>query len=804
MKILNTFLKSKINKSLSRISLYFTIKDSDVVRKIKENRKGLLSATVLIAGTITAHILNLVFTIFLYRSNTVSLSTVSIISLLTSLFSLIAVPISAIQAALTHQTAILDERFGNTTAYLFLKRMRNKALLTSLFISLTWLASSRLIMQFFQLETSFPILLFTPILFFSLIYSIDRGYMSGKLMFSILGFLVIIEPLIKLITAVILVATNLNNYVYLAIPVSFITATFIGWLVLPKLKSKSEKKNIKQIAIPYKFFSASLLSGLAGVGFLSVDVILANHYLTPVDAGKYALVSLVGKMIYFLGGLSTQFVLPLVSRYEGKKKNSQNILYLSFLSTALLSGTGFVIFVLFANYSLPLLLAAKAEFVYPHVFLFSLGMLCFTLSRVFVIYYLSRKIYLFSISAFLLTTVQITLITFRHSSLPEFISNMSIVGVLHLLLATLLHFGFSLNGKRAKSLEINMSTNICLPEVKYGVWGCIKTIIFNLFVRKNTLNTKEDYRIPGYTYKKIKHIKGGSLAHTALIYKNKKHAMIVKYLHYAHKTSEYYQALNEVNTLALLQSFRVKTLSGLTIRFPKLLNFSDNGQRVRIEREFVPGKDISTYSSSYQLRILQSALEALNVIQQKMQPEKMKGLAKRTPIQALIVFPIYFILSVVKEPALLLRLTKSALKYYSYQNLAEIIAPQMVISHRDLHGYNMVLNKNVITIIDSEIMVQAEKETDLAYAVRLYSNYVKDLELINLLNNNLHSSEQKARFLRLTLFYTFQAIATLGKSHFRYSEAISYLNTVDRMEKNIFMTNTNNKVHVALRKVVAK
>jgi len=46
------------------------------------------------------------------------------------------------------------------------------------------------------------------------------------------------------------------------------------------------------------------LASLATTSFLSMDVILAKHFLAPKEAGYYALLALAGKMIFFAGSLN--------------------------------------------------------------------------------------------------------------------------------------------------------------------------------------------------------------------------------------------------------------------------------------------------------------------------------------------------------------------------------------------------------------------------------------------------------------------------------------------------------------------
>ena len=73
------------------------------------------------------------------------------------------------------------------------------------------------------------------------------------------------------------------------------------------------------------FFRASLFTGLSSVLFLSLDIILVKHYLAPEAAGEYALLSLIGKMVFFLGSLPAVFLITFVGRNEGLGFESKRI-----------------------------------------------------------------------------------------------------------------------------------------------------------------------------------------------------------------------------------------------------------------------------------------------------------------------------------------------------------------------------------------------------------------------------------------------------------------------------------------------
>src|SRR5690606_1876127 len=72
--------------------------------------------------------------------------------------------------------------------------------------------------------------------------------------------------------------------------------------------------------------------------------------------------------------------------------------------------------------------------------LFSFGMLCFALSRVFMTYYLAKKVYLFSVVSFLFSIVLLIALSLFHDSLQSVVNVMAFVGMTNLMVLTLMHF----------------------------------------------------------------------------------------------------------------------------------------------------------------------------------------------------------------------------------------------------------------------------------------------------------------------------------------------------------------------------
>lgn len=450
-------------------------------------KKAYVSGGLLIGASIAANFLNFAFNAYLGR--VLDLANFGLLSLVSSFLYFTQVPFSALGSSVNYRAGFLEGRFGDETARMFRGWIRKKSLGLALIICGLWIALSPILVNYFSVESLFPFLVFAPVWIFGMIAAIDRGFLSGKLMFGSLAIVALVEPVAKLVTTYVFVKSDLLPYVYTAIPIAILLSFFASW-VFSNIGKKASVHKIHEVRrFPKKFFMASVLSGLSTITFLSLDIILAKHYLSPEDAGRYAIISLIGKMIYFMGSLTSQFITPLVSRIEGAKKSSKETFFKILFSTCLLSFIGFIVFGLLGHITSPLLFGQKAYSIIAYLPLFGVAMLFFSVSKVFISYYQARKLYSFSVATFFLAVVQVVIIGIYHENIGSIVFAMTLIGALNFITMIALH----LAANWVKIFENNINDLFSL-----------------LFEKANTQKVKEKHlRILIFNWRDTKHVWAG-------------------------------------------------------------------------------------------------------------------------------------------------------------------------------------------------------------------------------------------------------------------------------------------------------
>lgn len=416
-----------------------TVTLPSMLRFYSEKMKSSLfiGASFLVGTTVLGNILNFIFNISISRW--LSFDDLGLISLLSSFMYISSLFFVALGATITYRSGYLEGKYGPEAAYAFWRSIRRKSWFLALGITILWIVLTPFFVGYFNTNDSFPFLFFAPVWLVGFAAAIDKGFLSGKLLFTYFGLVILLDPVIKLLFTFIFIYLNISHFVYFALTFGVVISFLLGWRYAAIQKTSNISQLKERLYFPKKFFFMSLLVGASATSFLSMDIILAKHFLSAYAAGEYALVSIIGKIIYFLGTLASQFVQPVVSRYEGERTDSRHVFNVILLATTILSLLGFLLFGLLSSFSIPLLFGERAVRILTYLPMFTFGVLCFTISRVFVTYHQTKNNNIFPIISFFVISLQIILIILFHGTIRAIVTDMAIVGILHLLVLAMMH-----------------------------------------------------------------------------------------------------------------------------------------------------------------------------------------------------------------------------------------------------------------------------------------------------------------------------------------------------------------------------
>jgi cellulose synthase/poly-beta-1,6-N-acetylglucosamine synthase-like glycosyltransferase/glycosyltransferase involved in cell wall biosynthesis/O-antigen/teichoic acid export membrane protein len=441
------------------------------------------SGTVLVLGYMTANLLNFLFNLSLGRL--LSFENFGLLTFVNTFTYLISILLFSLASTLTHRISFLTTKYGKEAGVIFLRNVYAKSLQITVAVAVVWTLLIPLMMVFFRLDTVLPLLMFYPILFLGLLSTLNEGFLQGNFFFISLALVTISAPLIKLVLGLTMAYLGFEELVYLVIPISSVMPVFVSAaLVYYKIKKIPVSGVTTHYRFPRRFFTSSMLSILSLNLFLTMDVLLTKHYLTITQVGEYALIGLIGKMVFYFGSILTNFMTAFVSRDEGAKRNPARTFNLLLSGTVLFTVIIFTLIGPLGSIINPILFGDKVLPVLSLITPYALAMSLLTVASAILTYHIARHHYIFPVVSLLSSFTMIIGIYNWHSSVEDIVYVTLFASTLNLVLMLLLHgcYRYSkwvkMNIKDFLSLFVNSNINLDTADDKQRIlffnWYCVR------------------------------------------------------------------------------------------------------------------------------------------------------------------------------------------------------------------------------------------------------------------------------------------------------------------------------------------
>ncbi len=180
-----------------------------------------------------------------------------------------------------------------------------------------------------------------------------------------------------------------------------------------KMPSKEQQKKITL------FFVLTACYELTQIVCNNSDILLVKHYFPSYDAGLYASLALIGRVVYFVTWMFVMLLLPQVLESRKNGKNPVPILkkylgYISLLSVAIVSFT-----FLFPEFAVDVLFGEQYKSIAGLLGWYALATSFFALANIFAYYFLSIDRYLPILITAVFGILQVVAIIFFHDSLLQ-------------------------------------------------------------------------------------------------------------------------------------------------------------------------------------------------------------------------------------------------------------------------------------------------------------------------------------------------------------------------------------------------
>ncbi|MBI5123660.1 oligosaccharide flippase family protein, partial [Candidatus Roizmanbacteria bacterium] len=297
-------------------------------------------------------------------------------------------------------------------------------------------------LKFLQLN-DFRLLLFSVLAFpFSLLLLVVRSFFTGVLDFISYSFSTIIEVVLKIILTVLFVAAGWS---VLGVVVGLFVSGIITYLFsvrLLKFQKNGQQQDFSQTKELIIYALPAMLAVFSFYSLFSTDIILVKHFFSSFEAGIYASLSVLGKIIFFASSSFVSVMFPLISQRHAQGERYRHLFWLTLIIVAISSICISALYYFFPKLMIEILFGSKYLSGANLLFLFGIFLSLYSISNVVINFFLSigkTKVVVISLAAALL---QIFLITLWHNNLTTVIND-SIVTTFILLVSLLLYYPYA-------------------------------------------------------------------------------------------------------------------------------------------------------------------------------------------------------------------------------------------------------------------------------------------------------------------------------------------------------------------------
>jgi O-antigen/teichoic acid export membrane protein len=325
----------------------------------------------------------------------------------------------------------------------FIKKMYQNALIIGLCFGFLIIVFAQDLQTVFKTSSVNMFIIFglgVPVYF---LMSVNRGIFQGKKDFKFLAITYQTEMLSRLgITLLFIFLFDVSSPIVIALGIllSFFFGLFpINLSVINIFKQiKIEKKQAKKIN---HFFIITAFYELSQIVINNSDILLVKHYFNGFDAGLYASLALIGRVVYFIAWMFVLILLPTVIQLKKENKATTPTLfkYLSYIS--IISFCIISVCYIFPE-ELILLLFGKAYLPISNLlWKYALATGIFAIANIFTYYFLSLDQYVPVVLSGVFGILQIIGITIFHHSTTEVV-HVQIITMILLLILQLTFFLF--------------------------------------------------------------------------------------------------------------------------------------------------------------------------------------------------------------------------------------------------------------------------------------------------------------------------------------------------------------------------
>lgn len=339
--------------------------------------------------------------------------------------------------------------------------LSNRSYILGVGLTLILLLAAFTIKEFLQFKSVVPLILVMVCIPIYFHLSVSRGFLQGVEKFKHLAFTYISEMGARLLVTFVLVFLAVKaqgGWTSEAISIGFLASFVVTYFVSKQKKKPSPEKLEKEdLSLIYKFVFVIGIYEFSQILINNSDIILVKHYFENEEAGLYAALALIGRVVFFATWTIVTLLFPKVIQKEKKGEKHSHLFWGSLL---IVGGIGCIIIIaclLMDELIINVLFGSAYLSVAPLLWKYAIATTLFACANVFAYYYMSLNKYFPVVLSVVAGISQIGLIVAFHQTIEQVIS-VQIILMAALLLAMICYYIFE------NYFKVSINSNSTIAE----------------------------------------------------------------------------------------------------------------------------------------------------------------------------------------------------------------------------------------------------------------------------------------------------------------------------------------------------
>jgi O-antigen/teichoic acid export membrane protein len=300
--------------------------------------------------------------------------------------------------------------------------------------------------NFFHITNTFLLVLAGITVFFAFISVVNLAFLQAKLAFGVHVLVLFLSAFVKLCLGVLLVyiGYSVTGAVGAILVGTIVGYIFSFWPIKSIFHTKGKTVSIDTSEI-VKYGIPAVLTLFGLTALISTDIMLVKHFYNPIDAGLYAGLSTISRIIFYIVAPIGTVMFPIIVRQYANNENYMRTFQMSLALVLLISISISAFYGLFPEFAISLILKKK-EFlqIAPYLGFFGAYITMYAVLYLMATFYLSIKQTKVYIPIIICAILQIILLTFFHHSFFQIIM-ISFILVMLLVIGFLIYYFYRWN-----------------------------------------------------------------------------------------------------------------------------------------------------------------------------------------------------------------------------------------------------------------------------------------------------------------------------------------------------------------------